>query len=96
MTTSALIFMVYFAAVNLIAFIVCGIDKYKAQHDLWRVPEKTLFLLSVIGGALGFFFGMKSFRHKTRHLKFQILIPLLALLWIGIIVFLQMRFALFF
>ena len=90
------VFLIYLAAINLIAFIVCGVDKYKAQHDRWRIPEKTLFLLSAIGGAVGFFLGMKSFRHKTKHLSFQILIPLFALLWIGILVFLQMRFSLFF
>ena len=96
MNTPALLLLGYLLALNLIAFIVCGIDKFKAQHDRWRVPEKTLFLLSALGGALGFYLGMRCFRHKTKHLSFQILIPLFFLLWAGLLIFLQIRFALFF
>ena len=60
---------------NLIAFILFGVDKYKASHDLWRIPESTLILFAFLGGAIGALAGMKVFHHKTRKIKFRILIP---------------------
>ncbi len=60
---------------NLIAFIMFGVDKYKASHDLWRIPESTLILFAFLGGAVGALAGMKVFHHKTRKIKFRILIP---------------------
>ena len=60
---------------NLIAFIMFGVDKYKASHDLWRIPESTLILFAFLGGAIGALAGMKVFHHKTRKIKFRILIP---------------------
>ena len=65
---------------GIIAFCTCGIDKYRAKHDKWRIPEKTLLLLALLGGAIGAFLGMKAFHHKTQHTKFGLIIPLLALL----------------
>ena len=67
-------------AVNLIAFALFGIDKYKARHDLWRIPEKTLFLFALLGGSVGAFLGMKFFRHKTKHKRFSIGLPLIFML----------------
>ena len=60
---------------NLIAFIMFGVDKYKASHDLWRISESTLILFAFLGGAIGALAGMKVFHHKTRKIKFRILIP---------------------
>ena len=60
---------------DLIAFIMFGVDKYKASHDLWRIPESTLILFAFLGGAIGALAGMKVFHHKTRKIKFRILIP---------------------
>lgn len=60
---------------NLIAFIMFGVDKFKASHDLWRIPESTLILFAFLGGAIGALAGMKVFHHKTRKIKFRILIP---------------------
>ncbi|MCE2615321.1 DUF1294 domain-containing protein [Phocaeicola oris] len=71
--------------INLIAFITYGIDKWKARYHRWRIPEATLILLAVTGGALGAFIGMKVFRHKTQHWKFKILVPLLLVLWMVVI-----------
>lgn len=51
---------------NVIAFIFFGIDKFKAQHDQWRIPEAALFACAILGGALGAIMGMVVFRHKTR------------------------------
>ena len=50
---------------GIIAFCTYGIDKYRAKHDKWRIPEKTLMLLALLGGAIGAFLGMKAFHHKT-------------------------------
>ncbi len=73
-------------AINIISFAVCGADKAKAVKRKFRVPEKTLFLLSMFGGAFGFYMGMLVFRHKTKHLRFSLGIPLLALVWVMLIV----------
>ncbi len=65
-------FEIYFAAINLITFIVWGIDKMKAAAGQWRIPEKTLYLLIAAGGGLGALAGMLLFRHKTRKPLFRI------------------------
>lgn len=57
-----------------------GIDKFKARRGLWRIPEKTLFLSALLGGAMGSILGMKLFRHKTKHRSFTIGMPCLFLL----------------
>lgn len=61
----------YIIILNLINFILYGIDKYKAKHDLWRISEKTLLTLSIFVG-LGGFLGMEIFHHKTREKKFYL------------------------
>ncbi len=67
----------YLAAVNLIAFAAMGRDKKAAQRGTRRTPEKTLFLLAVIGGSIGAMAGMKVFHHKTKHKSFTIGMPLI-------------------
>ena len=79
---------------NAIGFILCGLDKWKARHGFWRVPERVLFLISFLGGGLGFYIGMQLFRHKTRHLSFRILIPLAVALWAALLVVLQLKWSL--
>ena len=74
----------YLALVNLIAFTVYGADKRRAKRDRRRVPEKTLFLLAIIGGSLGAFLGMRLFRHKTRHWYFVWGIPAIMALQIAL------------
>ncbi|WP_010251754.1 DUF1294 domain-containing protein [Acetivibrio cellulolyticus] len=61
--------------VNIIGFSIVGADKYKAKKNLWRIPEKTFFLIAVFGGAIGVYAGMLFFRHKTRHWYFMFGIP---------------------
>ena len=70
-------FLIAFAAWNLIVFLTYGIDKLKAKKEKWRIPEKTLFFLSIIGGSLGSVAGMYLFHHKTRHWYFVIGMPLI-------------------
>lgn len=74
----------YFAAVNLIGFALMGIDKYKAKKRAFRIPEATLFIIAVIGGSLGSLIGMYTFRHKTRHRKFVIGMPLILVFQIAL------------
>ena len=56
---------------NLLAFALMGIDKAKAKRGSWRIPEKTLFLVTALFGGMGGTLGMKVFRHKTKHWYFK-------------------------
>lgn len=60
---------------NVVTFVIYGIDKLKARKGKWRIPESTLLLLAILGGSIGAFAGMEVFRHKTHHRKFTILVP---------------------
>ena len=57
----------YLVTINIIALALYGIDKYRAVRHKWRIPERTLLLVSFIGGSAGALMGMFLFRHKTRH-----------------------------
>ncbi|MCI6973372.1 MAG: DUF1294 domain-containing protein [Clostridia bacterium] len=70
---------IYFLAINIVLFVVMGVDKYRAIRRRWRIPEATLFILALVGGACGGTVGMYSFRHKTKHWYFAVFFPLLAL-----------------
>ena len=72
-------------------FAVYGIDKAKAKRGAWRVPEKTLFLLPLLGGSLGALLGMKVFRHKTKHWYFVWGIPLILVAQIALAIWLYLR-----
>jgi uncharacterized membrane protein YsdA (DUF1294 family) len=81
----------YLVAINAVAFIAFGIDKYKAQRGRWRTPEKTLLLLAVMGGSVGALCGMKVFRHKTMHRKFTVGVPLILVLQVAFAVWILTR-----
>jgi uncharacterized membrane protein YsdA (DUF1294 family) len=74
---------------NIVGFAAMGIDKLKAKKQVWRIPEKTLFLLSIFGGSLGSWAGMYVFRHKTKHWYFRVFMPLIFLIHVvlGILIF---------
>lgn len=78
---------IYLAAVNVIAFLMYGFDKWKAKKNKWRVSEKTLLLAAALGGSIGAFAGMQVFRHKTKHMKFVIGIPVIFVLQILLVWF---------
>ena len=80
--------LIYLAAVNVIAFVVYGADKRRAKKERRRVPEKTLFLLALIGGSVGAWAGMYTFRHKTRHWYFVWGIPAILAVQIALAVWL--------
>ncbi|MBQ3065013.1 MAG: DUF1294 domain-containing protein [Clostridia bacterium] len=65
---------------TLITFFLYLIDKYKAKKGHWRIPEKTLLLSTLLFGGIGGILGMQLIRHKTKHLHFQILVPLFLVL----------------
>ena len=78
-------FQIYLCVVNIIAIIVCAADKIKAQLNKWRISEKTLLAISVIGGALGMYITMLIIRHKTKHKTFMIGLPFLILVHVVVI-----------
>lgn len=80
--------IVYVAAVNVVAFVVYGVDKYKAQKAKWRIRESTLLLLAAIGGSAGAWLGMKIWHHKTRHAKFRYGVPAILLIQLAVVFFL--------
>ena len=92
--------VIYLIAINLLTFIVYGIDKWrstsgrllpsgrkKAKRSKWRIPEATLLGLAVIGGSIGAWLGMRVWHHKTLHKKFRFGIPMIIILQIAFVFF---------
>ena len=75
-------------AINAVAFIVYGIDKYKAKKAKWRISEATLLLMAVIGGSIGAWVGMRIWHHKTMHKKFKYGIPVIIIFQVALAVYL--------
>lgn len=75
----------YFIIINIISFIIFGIDKQRSIKKKYRISEAYLFLLSIIGGCFGTLFGMFYYHHKNRKLKFLICIPVICIAWILIL-----------
>ena len=72
--------IIYLISINIIGFLIMWIDKRKAIKGSWRIPEKTLFIITAIGGGIGTIVGMYIFRHKTKKLNFIIGLPLITIL----------------
>lgn len=72
--------IIYLISINIIGFLMMLIDKRKAIKGNWRIPEKTLFIITAIGGGIGTTAGMFVFRHKTKKLNFLIGFPLITML----------------
>lgn len=83
-------FIIYLIIINIIGFFIMWIDKRKAKKGKWRIPENTLFLITLLGGGVGTISGMYTFRHKTKKLKFTIGMP--AILILEIILFIYLKF----
>ncbi len=81
--------IIYLIIMNIAGLIAMGADKSKARKGARRIPEKTLFLYSIIGGSLGSWAGMYLFRHKTKHWYFVIFMPLILIahIIIGVLVY---------
>ena len=86
------ILLIYLAAVNLITYFIYALDKAKAKHGAWRVPERTLFLLAAVGGSVGALAGMYLLRHKTKHRSFTLGIPAILLVQAAAAIFIWYKF----
>ena len=82
------IIIAYFVLMNMAGLFVMLSDKKRAEKHRWRIPEKTLFLVSILGGSIGTWAGMYLFRHKTKHWYFVIGMPAILIIQVAVIVFL--------
>ena len=80
------ILIIYLIAINVVTFIVYGIDKMKAKRSKWRIPEATLLGLAVIGGSVGAWLSMRVWRHKTQHAKFRYGVPIILIAQVALLV----------
>ena len=85
--------ILYLLIINIWVFILCGVDKYRSKKKMWRVKEKTFFVLSILGASPLMLFGMYTFRHKTKHKRFTVLVPLILILQIALVIFLEYRYS---
>ena len=85
------VLLVWLAVINLLTFIVYGADKRRARKGKWRVPEKTLFLLPLLGGSVGALLGMRLFHHKTKHWYFVWGVPAILLAQIALAVWIYTK-----
>ena len=77
------ILLIYLVIVNAAGFVLMLIDKQKAIRGAWRIPEKTLFSVAVVGGSIGCIAGMYTFRHKTKHKSFTVGMPAILLMQVA-------------
>lgn len=82
----------YIIVINILGLLLCFIDKRKAIKHQYRISEKNLLLINILGGCFGFYLGMLFFRHKTNKIKFYILVPIILIIWFFIIYNLHLFF----
>ena len=82
----------YLLAVNIVTFLLYGIDQYKAKKGKWRISEATLLTMAAIGGSIGAWAGMRLWHHKTMHKKFKYGIPVIIILQVALAVYLLTNF----
>lgn len=92
MTTQLKFMVVYLAVMTAIGFLSMYIDKKRAREHRWRIPEKTLFLIAVLGGSIGSNLGMRVCRHKTKHWYFVVGMPMILVLQIAAICLFYMKY----
>lgn len=73
-------FLIYLLIINIVSFCAMGIDKGRAVKNKWRISEKTLFIMVLLGGGIGGTAGMYAFHHKTKHWYFVLGFPFIAVL----------------
>lgn len=81
----------YLIIINILTFLVYGIDKWKARNGKWRISEATLLLLAVIGGSIGAWAGMSVWHHKTLHKKFRYGVPMILIIQVALIIYMLYR-----
>ena len=80
--------MIYLVIINVLGFLIMGLDKAKAKKQKYRISENTLLFVALMGGSLGSYLGMYCFHHKTKHVKFYIGMPLILFIQILDLLFL--------
>lgn len=85
------IFLFCIVGLNIVTFIVHGIDKLKAKKGKWRISEATLLLLAVVGGSVGAWCGIKVWHHKTKHKTFKYGVPFIVAMQIGLCLYLMVK-----
>lgn len=83
--------LLYLLLINALGFALMLIDKWKAKHNRWRIPEATLMVVAALGGSVGSLLGMYTVRHKTKHLKFNLGIPVILVVQVFAAVYLLNR-----
>lgn len=84
--------IIYLLAINLIGLLIMYIDKRKAKYGRWRIPEKTLLIIALLGGSIGTIGGMYLFRHKTQKLKFTLGFPTILISEIIVITYFLIKY----
>ena len=79
--------ILYVLLINCLGFGAMALDKFKAERARWRIPEKTLFTITLLGGGIGTIAGMYLFRHKTKKLYFTIGFPTILISEIALIIY---------
>ena len=83
--------LIYFIVINLLGFLMMYLDKKKAIKGKWRISEKSLFVVTLLGGGIGTNIGMNLFRHKTKKMKFSIGFPTILIVEIALIIYLIIK-----
>ena len=83
--------VIYFIVINLFGFFIMWLDKRKAKKGAWRIPEKTLFIITAIGGGIGTTAGMFVFHHKTQKIQFLVGFPFITILEIVTILYFWLK-----
>ena len=83
--------LLYLVIINAVGFLLMLIDKWKAKHNRWRIPEATLMGIAALGGSVGSLLGMYTVRHKTKHIKFTVGIPVILIAQIALAIYLFNR-----
>lgn len=76
-----IIITIYLTIINILSLFFCGIDKFCARRRMRRIPERVLLGFCAAGGAAAFWAGMQIFRHKTKHFRFAVGVPVMAIVW---------------
>lgn len=80
-----IIVWIYLGIINITGFILPAVDKIKAQQGKWRISEKSLFTVSLLGGSVAMYISMRLFHHKTKHKRFMIGIPMIIALQVAVV-----------
>ena len=81
--------IVYIIILNILGYLIMYIDKRRAKKQQWRISEQTIFLITFLGGGIGTRLAMYTFRHKTKKIKFIIGLPLITIIEIVVIIYIN-------